>query len=335
MASSASVRGALGSILNEKTASERMGDVQEQVKKFLKAMADHTSSVSAFEAFCCRLIQCLEKCFLDCITNGNCRSKSVLRERIWSSFHRLRSGIALSTMWSNICEEINSPAMSPLVYQRVTQMLYSDIIAGHFEKSVVESTIDIPSLTTDEENVVRYIAGYIPFKMLKKYEMKSSKDTYNVEVVECLHSLAVSGEESSLMDYTREWCLKVDRGGLFEVNDTAYLLFRTLELSVRKQLMISLSKGSTLDEKSKKDVIVSAAAADEDVQFYWTLLSVDITDEHQAIVLLKEMIELWITIRGFSIAKAWLEKYLPEKKGKQKALRKELKKKSTPISESS
>ncbi len=73
-------------------------------------------------------------------------------------------------------------------------------------------------------------------------------------------------------DYTREWCLKVDRGGLFEVNDTAYLLFRIIELRVRKHLLISFSKGSTLDDTSKREVITSAVAADDDVQFYWTLV---------------------------------------------------------------
>lgn len=254
----------------------------------------------------------------------------MLRERIWFSFHRLRCGEVLNKLWTDICKEINSPTLSPLAHQMVTQTVYSDIIAEHFSKIVVDSTVDVPALTTDEENVVRYIAGYIPFKMLKKYEEKSSKDSFDVEVVECLHSLAVNGEESSLMEYTREWCLKVDRGGLFEVNDTAYVLFRTLELNVRKHLIISFSKGSTLEEKNKRDVITNAVAADEDVQFYWTLLSVDITAEQKAIDILRGMIEMWITIRGFSIAKAWLEKFLPEKKGKQKALRKELKKQSTP-----
>ncbi len=61
--------------------------------------------------------------------------------------------------------------------------------------------------------------------------------------------MAANGDENSLIDYTREWCLKVDRGGLFEVNDTAYLLFRIIELQVRRHLLISFSKGSTLDDK--------------------------------------------------------------------------------------
>ena len=118
--------------------------------------------------------------------------------------------------------------------------------------------------------------------------------------------MAVNGEESTLMEYTRKWCLLVDSGGLFEVNDTAYSLFLVIELRVRKQLMITFNRGSSLDEEDQRQTITRAVAADEDIQFYWTLLSVDITDEIKATTLLSEMIGLWVTIRGFSIAKAWL-----------------------------
>lgn len=80
-----------------------------------------------------------------------------------------------------------------------------------------------------------------------------------------------------------------------------------------------------MDEENQRQTITRAVAADEDIRFYWTLLSVDITDETKATTLLSEMIGLWVTIRGFSIAKAWLEKYLPKKIGKTKGLRKDLK----------
>ena len=60
------------------------------------------------------------------------------------------------------------------------------------------------------------------------------------------------------------------------------------------------------------------------------MLSVDIDGEEQAVKLLKEIIGLWVTIRGFSIAGTWMEQYLHATKGtsKTKGLRKELKRKS-------
>ena len=41
----------------------------------------------------------------------------------------------------------------------------------------------------------------------------------------------------------------------------------------------------------------------------WSRLSVDIDTEHNDALLLKEIIGLWLTIRGFSIAGQWLEIY--------------------------
>ena len=67
----------------------------------------------------------------------------------------------------------------------------------------------------------------------------------------------------------------------------------------------------------------------DDIQFYWTMLSVDIVDENHAIQLLKEVIGLWISVRGFSIAGVWLEEYKQVCTSKSTALRKDLKYKST------
>ena len=60
--------------------------------------------------------------------------------------------------------------------------------------------------------------------------------------------------------------------------------------------------------------------------YQWILID----GEEQAVKLLKEIIGLWVTIRGFSIAGTWMEQYLHATKGtsKTKGLRKELKRKS-------
>ena len=60
--------------------------------------------------------------------------------------------------------------------------------------------------------------------------------------------------------------------------------------------------------------------------------------EEQAVKLLKEIIGLWVTIRGFSIAGTWMEQYMHANKNvssKSKGLRKELKRTSTSNSETS
>ena len=37
--------------------------------------------------------------------------------------------------------------------------------------------------------------------------------------------MAIDGPESSLQDYTTQWVKTVNRGGLFEISDSAYDLF--------------------------------------------------------------------------------------------------------------
>ena len=141
----------------------------------------------------------------------------------------------------------------------------------HFNtKADSQTSFDVPALTADEENVVRYEAGFIPFKLLKRYEKSSSVDA--VGFVECLSSLAVDGEESSLLEYTMKWTRLVNRGGLFEINDTAFMLFKEIELITRKQLFITFEQGSSVDS-GQRETIISAIANDDNVQFFFGLCS--------------------------------------------------------------
>ena len=87
--------------------------------------------------------------------------------------------------------------------------------------------------------------------------------------------------------------------------------------------------------KKNKETIIKAVSSNDNIQFFWTMLSVDIINESHATQLLEEIIGLWITIRGFSIADGWLEQYKQVNKtvSKTKLLRKALKRKSTPTSD--
>ncbi len=57
-------------------------------------------------------------------------------------------------------------------------------------------------------------------KVKRKYSKKTNKMA--AVYIECLGQLAV---ESSLINYTREWIEKLNRGGLFVINDLGYNLF--------------------------------------------------------------------------------------------------------------
>ena len=93
--------------------------------------------------------------------------------------------------------------------------------------------------------------------------------------------------------------------------DMVFLLCREIEFEVRKYFM----KDSIRElEAGSKDKIIGA--------IQWCMLSLDLQD-NDAQELLKMIAKLWVTIRGFSFVKSWLESY-KQAKGKGTAKSKSL-----------
>ena len=176
-------------------------------------------------------------------------------------------------------------------------------------------------LGADEENVIRYMAGYIPFKLLKAYKKKNSDEA--AAVVDCLSAMAQSGPEDDFYAYTEEWTKAISRGGLFEVSTVAFAFFRRLDIAMR-----DLMSQHLLSATINRDAVVEAVVQDEDLLFNWAILSGQLSNEGSQL-LLREIIDIWMTIRGHAFAKQLIEQYkYDSKKGtsKSKALRKELNK---------
>ena len=117
--------------------------------------------------------------------------------------------------------------------------------------------------------------------------------------------LVTQGEEADFYAYTSEWVKTVDRGGLFHINDPTFFLFRAVEMATQALLPKHLRNPSG----NRKDGLQQKITEDEDVQFYWSMVSVDIEDETKSLELLQSIVELWVRIRGFSITSAWMEQY--------------------------
>ena len=90
----------------------------------------------------------------------------------------------------------------------------------------IEKCENVKQLTADEENILRYVAGYVPFKLMKRFEEQSSRQA--AEYVECLSHMSVGGEVTDFSTYTMQWLEQVNRGGLFHVSDEAIFCFDTL-----------------------------------------------------------------------------------------------------------
>ena len=89
-----------------------------------------------------------------------------------------------------------------------------------------------------------------------------------------------------------------------KVHDQTYTYFVSLEMKVRQHLAFLFHAESTL-----KQTVIDDIMQDEDVLFNWGITA-NIDDESLSHELLSHIIvNLWLTIRGFSAAGAWMENF--------------------------
>ena len=101
------------------------------------------------------------------------------------------------------------------------------------------------------------------------------------------------------------------------------MLFQAMEEEVREHFRIG--KVSTMGE-GYRATVVKKIINNEDVAFYWCMLTTDLSGD-DADLLLQMLVELWVTIRGFSFVSCWIELYKQEKEEnlqRSKSLRKKI-----------
>ena len=299
-------------------ATPRATTVQLVGKTIIAANAANEGTLKKFSQ---NLMRLLSKCFQ---TISKCRSTSSKRGRLWTEFHKL-SIKELPHLWSNLQATLHIESKEPLFYQSVNLLIFEELLKNYFRAgdTVQRESREEIQFSKDELNAMRYACGYVALKVLKKYEKK--KDHPECEM--CLGNMAVTGETNDFTSYTSEWFEKINRGGLFPINDETLTFF----IAVEKVTRTYLPKYCSNNYENTKDMLVNIISEDADVQFYWTLLSQDIDNEDEAIKLLEEIVIMWVTVRGFSLASTWLEQYKNAKQitvSKNRALRKKLKKDS-------
>ena len=120
-------------------------------------------------------------------------------------------------------------------------------------------------------------------------------------------------------DDSQDWMNAVERGGLMHVNNDTYELFLSMEKELRNYI-----KSPNPPTFTKQ--VMNSISQTANVQFFWYLISSD-WEENRAKALLEMIIEEWVTLRGFSYASAWVEKFKAKHKKttqKSKGVRKQL-----------
>ncbi|XP_065894524.1 uncharacterized protein [Dysidea avara] len=238
---------------------------------------------------------------------SSCKKKSCNREKLWRNFFLLRSSEKFREDWVNFLDSANVAA-TPILYQHLTDILFRGYIGDHVTGCTAETKVDpAPAVTKREGNALRYAAGYVCRHLRKKIER--SKHELKEEMVLCLMTLTKdTPEEHSECGSSEEWTLALDRE------------------EVRECLKMLLGSNPAA---GKKEEIVEKVTSSDDVEFYWLISTADfkIGEKEVHSALLKEIVQLYVTIRGFSYASFWMEKFKQSAKKstqRSKSLRRDL-----------
>ena len=250
-------------------------------------------------------------------------SHSKRRENLWKSFYQFRC-IELPTIWKELLDKLQVPQKfhsDPWLPQFIARLVMEAIVKATCPVESVNCEHEPKPLDADEHNALRYTTGYV----LRAVKKKSKNAAAIAWIDQQRLSTDADASSDDYLKFTREWVEKVNRGGLFVISDSMYMVFHSMEYVLR-QYLVQLSSSHKID----KEAVIQYIYEDNDVRFYWCIVAVEL-DEGVAQELLKSIVHLWVSIRGFSYAGALVEKYKAccGNLKKQKALRKDLKRKSS------
>ena len=127
-------------------------------------------------------------------------------EKLWSRYHRFRSSEWCVNGWKTYLLQMLLN-QNPLFYQHVMQEVFETITKEKFKgiKSFTCSDIIVPALTTDEENAVCFVGGYVVRSIME--HLHSSQDQEMVLMKNLL-------DDSSGHFSAQEWTESISKGGL-------------------------------------------------------------------------------------------------------------------------
>ena len=144
---------------------------REAAKKLLDEII-MDGNLDIFDAFAQKLVQSIQATF----PASTAQLSEKESGKMLQQFHTLRIE-KLGQLWK---EELFSrlgwvEMPDPMLEQRSSQIVFEKLVAGQFSSATTSKTIEnVEQLTADEENILRYVAGYVPFKLMKRFEEQSS-----------------------------------------------------------------------------------------------------------------------------------------------------------------
>ena len=101
------------------------------------------------------------------------------------------------------------------------------------------------------------------------------------------------------------WIKRIDRGGLWHVNEGIYVLFYAMEEIIRQHFTVKSIE--SLDSHTK-DQCLYAVLKNDDIKHHWSTVASHI-DDNTGNFVLHELVRLYLTIRGHAFVSSCMELY--------------------------
>ena len=149
--------------------SKRGKTQNTEIKQFLEAASAQEEIVRQFSI---DLYEAVQRCIiLSCATVQQCR------ERSSKAFYQLQLKVVID-LWHKVHRELSLQPPNPLWPQTISRLIFEDSLAKRLSETRNKgavSTEESAVIQADQENALRYPAGFVPFKLLKSIRRKTRK----------------------------------------------------------------------------------------------------------------------------------------------------------------
>ncbi len=311
---------ALNTLLHDdafvKLDTKRINAAVKLAKKLKEWIPLNVVNVLFFEA---ELLKHFKRCSGEGMGNKEEREQCLVR------YHKLRSSTVFKNLWKVFLSPLGDNSIhidDPIFFQYITRKVFNSYITQTFPIASNSSTAEILfALTFEESNALRYVAGYVCFNLYQKVIRSSNQK--KEDLLLGIKDMIDDDDDHDNTDSSSSWVNAVDRGGLVHVHDTVHKFFINVERVVRRYFTIK--KSSELQAGIKKNIMESILS-DNGVHTSWSAIGIELQPE-DGDTLLRMIADLFVTIRGFSFAGAYIELYKQSTKKslqRSKALRTKL-----------
>ena len=291
------------------------------------AILEHCDK-QAFLDFCVFLLQEMWRV----VTAGD-KTPMLYAEKLVIHFHDFRVSEHLRDQWTFLIRSLDISSFGDLETDILLQHLLDEVLEvlistrNARDLPLLEAFINEEKMEKGEEQVLAYVAGYVPFALRKHYNCIKNNSTAK-KFVDILSAWACDGpfeKQYSFLEYTRDWITAQDRGKLFKPNPKVIIFFRALENETRKHLNTQII--AKYRDTSLRDTLLNYITKSFLIQQYWTQITTDDLSVAEKTKLFKAVVTYWINIRCRAFVIVYVDiRKLNEtlsKKG-EKSLRKQL-----------